>query len=68
MRSYEEMSKIVLKRIAAEKEPMWKYALKAILRHLVLLILMVLIVATLAFIATKLWPRIYVLLGEGCFS
>ena len=66
MRSYEEISKIVLKRIAAEKEPMWKYAMKAILRHLLLLILMLLIVATLAFIATKLRPQ-FALLEEGCF-
>ena len=67
MRSYEEMSKIVLRRIAAEKEPMWKYALKAILRHLLLLILMLLIVGTIGFVLTRCVPNSpYALFGEGC--
>lgn len=56
MRTSEEMSRIVLKRIAAEKEPMWKYVLKAVLRHLLLLILMLLIVGTIGFILYRWCP------------
>lgn len=47
MRSYEEMSKIVLSRIEQEAQPRWKFILSAILKRLLLAILVVIIVAAL---------------------
>ena len=54
MKTYEEMSEIVLARISAEKEPLWKSILRIVLKRLFIGLITVLIILTLIFIAWQL--------------
>lgn len=56
MKDCDQMAKLVLNRIQAERPPKWKLILSAVIKRLILAILVILIVATLTFIAIKLQP------------
>ena len=56
MKDCDQMAKLVLNRIQAERPPKWKLILSADIKRLILAILVILIVATLTFIAIKLQP------------
>jgi len=56
MKTYEEMSEIVLARIDQERIPLWKSLLQVIVKYLIVGLIMVLIIVTLFFIIAQIHP------------
>lgn len=64
MKTYDEMTRIVLTRIADERPQRWKRILSSILKHVVTLILIVLFVSICFFLLDYFRPDVWVLTCE----
>lgn len=56
MKTYEEMTRIVLHRIEEEKIPRWKSVLLLIVKYIIILILIVVLVTAIFFLLNILKP------------